>query len=115
VQEIVAGAEGALGAARAYAYDVVGDVWETVCRGSELSRRQRAIFRIALIHVTRVCKEVVTTIFDAAASSAIRRGNPIDLEMRDMFTLCQHRVVEPKTYRPGGKILLGLETNDPFF
>lgn len=115
VQEIVAGAEGALGAARAYAYDVVGDVWETVCRGSELSRRQRAIFRIALIHVTRVCKEVVTTIFDAAASSAIRHGNPIDLQMRDMFTLCQHRVVEPKTYRPGGKILLGLETNDPFF
>lgn len=35
--------------------------------------------------------------------------------MRDMLTLAQHRVVQTKSYRPGGRILLGLETNDPFF
>lgn len=115
VQETVAEAEAALSAARCYAYDVVGDIWETVCRGSELSRRQRAVFRIALIYVTHVCKDVVASIFDAAASSSIRHGNPLDIQMRDMLTLAQHRVVQSKSYRPGGRILLGLETNDPFF
>jgi len=115
VQEIVAEAEAALGAARSYSYDVLGDMWETVSRKGILSQRQRAVFRIALIYVTRVCKDVVTSMFDAGASSAIRRDNPLDRHLRDVLTLCQHRVVQTKTYRPGGKILLGLESNDPFF
>jgi len=115
VQETLAEAEAALSAARCYAYDVVGDIWETVCRRGDLSRRQRAVFRIALIYVTSVCKDVVTSMFDAAASSSIRHGNPLDIQMRDMLTLAQHRVVQSKSYRPGGRILLGLETNDPFF
>lgn len=115
VQETVAEAEAALSAARCYAYDVVEEIWKTVCRGDDLSRRQRAVFRIALIYVTRVCKDVVASIFDAAASSSIRHGHPLDMQMRDMLTLAQHRVVQSKSYRPGGRILLGLETNDPFF
>lgn len=115
VQEIVAEAEAALAAARSYAYNVVGSVWETLCRKGTLSQRQRTHFRLALIYVTRVCKDVVTSMFDAAASAAIHRGNPLDQQLRDILTVCQHRVVQTKTYRPGGKILLGLETNDPFF
>ncbi len=115
VQETVAEAGAALSAARSYAYDVLEDFWETACRGDELSRRQRALFRIALIYVTRVCKDVVASMFDAAASSSIRHGNPLDIQMRDMLTLAQHRVVQSKSYRPGGRILLGLETKDPFF
>jgi alkylation response protein AidB-like acyl-CoA dehydrogenase len=115
VQEMVAEAEAALSAARSYAHEVLEDFWETARRGDELTRRQRAIFRIALVYVTRVCKDVVASMFDAAASSSIRHGNPLDIQMRDMLTLSQHRVVQSKTYKPGGRILLGLETNDPFF
>jgi alkylation response protein AidB-like acyl-CoA dehydrogenase len=115
VQEAVAQAEAALGAARSYVFSVLGDLWETLCRGSTPSPRQRALFRIALIYVHRVAKEVVSSMYDAAATSAIHRSNPLDRQMRDILAVCQHRVVQAKMYRPGGRLLLGLDPNDPLF
>jgi len=35
--------------------------------------------------------------------------------MRDIMTACQHRVVHPRMYRPGGRLLLGLDPDEPFF
>jgi hypothetical protein len=35
--------------------------------------------------------------------------------MRDILTACQHRVVHPKMYRPAGRLLLGLNADEPFF
>ena len=35
--------------------------------------------------------------------------------MRDILTACQHRVVHLKTYRPTGRLLLGLDPEELFF
>jgi hypothetical protein len=68
-----------------------------------------------LIDAHRVAKEVVTTMYDLAATSAIYRSHPLDRLMRDILTACQHGVVHPKMYRPAGRLLLGLESGDPLF
>lgn len=115
VQETVAWAEATLGAARSYAYDVIGDLWQTLCRREKPSPRQRAIYRAMMVYVHRVCKDVVEAMYDTAATSAIFQPNPLDRCMRDILTACQHRVLQAKIYRPAGRLLLGLDPGDPFF
>lgn len=114
--EAVAKAEAALRSARAWAFEVIGDIWETQCRHEQLTNEQRALFRLCLVQVTRVARDVVTQMYDLVATSAIHQNSAIDRLMRDVQVICAHVVVQPKMYRPAGKVLFGLEVkNDPFF
>lgn len=114
--EAVARAEAALGSARAWVFEVIEDIWETLCRGEEISKRQKAMFRLCLVHVSRTARDVVLQMYDLIGSTAIHLSSPIDRLLRDINTVCAHIVVQPKMYRPAGKILFGLDVkNDPFF
>jgi alkylation response protein AidB-like acyl-CoA dehydrogenase len=115
VQEAVAVAEGALEAVRSFVYANLTELWETLNRGEKPSPRLRALYRIMLIDAHRVAKEVITSMYDLAATSAIYRSHPLDRIMRDILTACQHGVVHPKMYRPAGRLLLGLDAGDPLF
>jgi indole-3-acetate monooxygenase len=115
VQEAVAEAEASLGAARSYVYSTSAEIWQTLSQSKALSARQRAAFRMMIIYVHRVAKEVVALMYDTAATSAIFQTHPLDRHMRDILTVCQHRVLQAKMYRPAGRLLLGLDPNDPFF
>jgi hypothetical protein len=68
-----------------------------------------------LVYVHRVAKEVISTMYDTAATSAIFQTHPLDRQMRDILAACQHRVVHAKMYRHAGRLLLGLDPGDPFF
>lgn len=114
--EAVARAEASLRSSRAWAFEVIEDIWDTVCAGDELSKQQRSLFRLCLVDVTRVAREVVLQMYDVVGSSAIRRNSPIDRLLRDINVVCAHVVVQPKMYRPAGKLLFGIDVkNDPFF
>lgn len=115
VQETIAWAEAALGAARSYAYSTLEELWGTLCRDKTPSPRQRATYRLMLVYVHRVAKEVISAMYDTAATSAIFQTHPLDRQMRDILAACQHRVVHAKMYRPAGRLLLGLDPGDPFF
>lgn len=114
VQETVAWAEASLGAARSYAYEVIDELWQTLCRGAKPSPRLRSVYRTMMVYVHRIGKEVVEAMYDTAATSAVFQPNPLDRYMRDILTACQHRVVHAKIYRPAGRLLLGLDPGDPF-
>jgi indole-3-acetate monooxygenase len=87
VQDAVARATGAIGAMRSFAYATIEEIWATLRRGETLSDRERALFR----------------------------SHPIERQMRDVLVACQHLAVQEKTYRPAGRLLLGLDPGDPFF
>jgi alkylation response protein AidB-like acyl-CoA dehydrogenase len=113
--EAVAIAEGSLAAARGFTYSLLEELWNALNGGEELSSRQRALYRIMIVQVHRVAKEVIASMYDLAATSAIYRSSPLDRIMRDILTACQHGVVHPKMYRPAGRMLLGLDAGDPMF
>lgn len=115
VQETIAWAEAHLGAARSYVYGTLEDVWETLCKGDKPSPRQRAQYRMMMTYSHQAAKQVISTLYDTAATSSIFRAGPLDRNMRDIFTACQHRVVHLKMYRPAGRLLLGLDPEEPFF
>jgi alkylation response protein AidB-like acyl-CoA dehydrogenase len=115
VQETVAWAEATLGAARSYVYRTLEDLWETLGRGDRPSPRQRAHYRLMMTYSHQAAKQVVSTLYDTAATSAIFQTSPLDRTMRDILTACQHRVVHLKMYRPAGRLLLGLDPEELFF
>ena len=115
VQETIARAEASVGAARSYVYRTLEELWETLCKGDTPSVRQRAAYRVMMVHSHQIAKEVISTLYDTAATSAIFRTHPLDRQMRDILTACQHRVVHPKMLRPAGRMFLGLDPEEPFF
>jgi alkylation response protein AidB-like acyl-CoA dehydrogenase len=109
VQEAVGRAETLLTAARAYFFDVMGDLWATLLEGRQLSDRQLALFTSAFPHVVGVCVEVVQLVYKAAGGAAVYQKGPLDRCLRDVLTMNQHVVGTLRTYEMAGRRLLGLE------
>jgi indole-3-acetate monooxygenase len=114
-QEIVGWAEAHLGAARAFVYGTIEDVWTTLCQGGEPTERQRVNYRLMITYSHQAAKDLILKLYDLAATSSIFRTNRLERDMRDIMTACQHRVVHLKMYRPAGRRLLGLDPEELFF
>jgi alkylation response protein AidB-like acyl-CoA dehydrogenase len=109
VQEAIGRAETLLAAARAYFFDVMGDLWATLLDGRQPSERQLALFTSAYPHVVGVCVDVVQLVYKAAGGTAVYRKGPLDRCLRDVLTMNQHVVGTLRTYEMAGRRLLGLE------
>jgi alkylation response protein AidB-like acyl-CoA dehydrogenase len=107
LQEDFAAAEGKLRAARAFCYEVWGDVSASLDRGALMSQRQFTLMRLSLAHVTAAVMEIATFAHRAGGGVAIRPGI-LQRCFRDMFTATQHRIVSPLMLRECGRELLGL-------
>ena len=115
VQETIAASEAQFGAARSYVYSTLEDLWATLCAGGKPSPRQRAQYRMSMTYAHQAAKQIISTLYDTAATSSIFRSGRLDRDLRDIMTACQHRVVHLKMYRPAGRLLLGLESEEPLF
>ena len=109
VQEAVGRAETLLSAARAYYFDVMGDLWATLVDGRQPSDKQIALFTTAFPHVVGVCVEVVQLVYKAAGGGAVYQKGPLDRCLRDVLTMNQHVIGTQRTYEMAGRSLLGLE------
>ncbi|HZP44972.1 MAG TPA: acyl-CoA dehydrogenase family protein [Candidatus Binataceae bacterium] len=115
IQETIASCEAQLGAARAYVYATLEDLWATLCDGGKPSPLQRAQYRMMITYSHEAAKRIVQTLYDLAATSSIFRSGRLDRDLRDIMTACQHRVVHLRMYRPAGRLLLGLESEEMMF
>jgi len=109
VQEAVGRAETLLAAARAYFFDVMGDLWATLLDGRQPSEKQLALFTSAHPHVIGVCVDVVQLVYKAAGGAAVYQKGPLDRCLRDVLTMNQHVLATLRTYEMSGRLLLGLE------
>ena len=102
-------AEALLGSARSYYFEVMGDVWETLCAGNPPSSSQRASCRLCMAHLTQACVQAVALMYKAGGGSALYAEHPLDRYFRDIHTLNQHVIMSQKTYQTAGRVFLGLE------
>ena len=86
-----------------------------LCKGDRPSPRQRATYRLMITYSHQTAKEVVSALYDIASSSSIFRGSPLDRDLRDIATACQHYVVHLRMYRPAGRLLLGMDSDEFMF
>lgn len=108
VQDAVGRAAAILGAARAYAFAVIGELWETLEAGRELGPQQWANIQMVHPQVFGMCTEAVELLFKARGGSAVYTGNLLDRCLRDLLTMNQHVMNSLRAYGMSGRLLLGL-------
>jgi indole-3-acetate monooxygenase len=109
VQESVARAETLLGAARAYQFEVVGDLWTTLVEQRQPSPHQQARFITSYTHVVAQCAEAIQLVYKASGGTAVYQTGALDRCLRDILTMNQHLMGSLRTYEMAGRLLLGLE------
>jgi indole-3-acetate monooxygenase len=102
-------AEAALRGARAFVFDAVSEVWETVNAGEVADRRQRALVRLACSHACQEAIRAVELVHQAAGTSANFEDSPIGRARRDVVVVAQQVMVAPQFIEDAGRVLLGLD------
>jgi alkylation response protein AidB-like acyl-CoA dehydrogenase len=113
VQTRLAEAEAIVNAARAYVFDAVGRLWQTLCAGETPSDQQIAQGRLALVHAMHEAVRAVDKVFHAAGTNAIYTRLPLERAFRDVHVAVQHAAGLPVYFESAGKVLLGLRPGDP--
>jgi alkylation response protein AidB-like acyl-CoA dehydrogenase len=102
-------AEALLGSARAYVFDTVGALWDSLCQGDLPTSPQWTAYRLANTHAFHSAKQAVTLVYEALGTTGVFAKSPLDRQLRDVTTMGQHIIAQTKTYANAGRSLLGLE------
>jgi len=109
VQEAVGRADTMLASVRAYYFDAMAELWETLVAGDPPSATQLARFTTAHTHVIGTCVEVVQLAYKTAGGTAAYAKGPFDRCLRDVLTMNQHVAGTLRTYEMAGRLILGME------
>lgn len=108
VQLQLAVAEGELRSARAFAFDVIGNLWDTACAGDPLRLDQRAQLSLAAQHAARAAVTAVDGVFRLAGAGAVYADQPLQRCFRDLHTLDTHTFLSAEARTRYAKHLLGV-------
>jgi len=111
----IARAEAALGAARAFLFETVEAVWETVKAGRTPSPRQLALARAATTQAAEIAADTARTAAVLAGGSAIYDSSAFQRHARDAEALTHHFTVAPHVWEQAGRVLLGRDPGVPAF
>jgi indole-3-acetate monooxygenase len=110
VQERVARAETLVRAARAFLWEAVGTAWATAQAGDPIDRAWLDV-RLATTNAFRSSREAVSTLYEALGTAGVYSSSPLDRHLRDLLTMSQHILVQPRSAVAAGRVLLGLEAD----
>lgn len=115
VQMVVAECETKLLAARAAVFATVEAQWERLVGGQPLTPQERAAAALARYNAFRAARDITSTLFDLVGGDAIYRGRtPLDRQLHDMVTACQHVVGQSRITEWAGQLLMGSEPDTAF-
>jgi alkylation response protein AidB-like acyl-CoA dehydrogenase len=114
-QTAIADAETRLRSARAFVFEAVDDVWQTVLAGNEATKKQRALVQLACSQACVACARAVEIVYAAAGTTPNFAASPLERRMRDVHVVGQHIMVSPALIEPASRVLLGLESGTFFF
>ncbi|MGH3765358.1 MAG: acyl-CoA dehydrogenase family protein [Pseudonocardiaceae bacterium] len=108
VQVQLATTEGVLQSARAFAFDMIGDAWDTACTGDPLSLDQRAQLQLAAHQAVRAAIAAVDGVFRLAGAGALYADQPIQRCFRDLHALDTHTFLSADLVTRYAKHRLGI-------
>lgn len=114
-QWAMAQAERLVGAARAYVFDRVGEMWDQVERGDTPTRADRARLQLACSAAAQDAVTAVEHLHSASGVSANFLTSPLEQLRRDVAVVRQHIMVSPQYQHAVGRVLLGLDSGTFLF
>jgi indole-3-acetate monooxygenase len=115
VQAQVGEADAVLRSGRAFLFDVVGQMWETVVAGDLVTERQRSDLRMAMTHAAQSAARATHMVCVAAGTTSIFASSPLERYARDAEVVTRHNQLQFVNYEAVGRTILGLESNSPLF
>ncbi|MEP7215451.1 MAG: acyl-CoA dehydrogenase family protein [Anaerolineaceae bacterium] len=106
VQAALANAVVLVESARAFVFESLGALWESLVAGRETTTEERVRLRLATTHAHDACARAVQQLYHAAGSASVYVPNVLDRHFRDIHTADQHVIAGGVTYEAGGKALL---------
>lgn len=103
-------AEATLRSARAFLYEQVDAVWESLAQQPSASPGDVNLLRIAACHAARTAAQVAHVAFSLAGTTAIYKDHPLQHQLRDAQVVAQHAFMNEGHFESGGRHLLGLPT-----
>jgi alkylation response protein AidB-like acyl-CoA dehydrogenase len=100
-------AEAKLGAARAYAFEVIGAMWDRARAGQPLSIDDWSAIRLVATYVTEIAAEVISFAYRAGGGGALYASSPLQRYFRDIHAATQHIAATDDAYEFAGRARLG--------
>ncbi len=115
VQAMIGEAEATLGAARAYLYEALQEVWNSAVLGRIIDMPGKMKLQLAATHAAVTCAKVVDLVHEAAGTAGIRDEYRFHRHFRDVHTITQHAFISASRYESGGQFYLGVPIEWPFY
>jgi alkylation response protein AidB-like acyl-CoA dehydrogenase len=111
IQHIIGYSDARLKAARAWLLRLLEETYAAVEKNGELTVDQRIAIRQATTYAIHESREVVTTIYHEAGSTAVFDDQPFERRLRDINSVSQQLQGRRAHFETVGQHLLGLETS----
>jgi alkylation response protein AidB-like acyl-CoA dehydrogenase len=115
VQDKVARARAAVEAARAYVYSSLATAEEILRTEPKLTIEQGIPLALAGSQAIEASIAAVDLVHSCAGTSGIRNEQRFQQYFRDVHTISQHAFASPSRFESVGKLLLGRESDWPFY
>ena len=115
VQQVLAEADAELSAGRAFAVEMLGRVWEFAEQGAPIPREVHARTRLACSHSVAASVRATERVCSLAGTSANATDGPFARRLADVRAVPQHFMVGGHHRLQAGRVMLGLEPEDPLF
>jgi alkylation response protein AidB-like acyl-CoA dehydrogenase len=115
VQDRLARARAAVDAARVYLYGSLGEAEEAVRSQPRLSIEQGIPLALAGSYAVDAAARAVDLVHSCVGTSGIRNAQRFQQYFRDVHTISQHAFASAGRFESAGKLLLGRESDWPFY
>lgn len=102
----IARADVLIRSARKLVWDLTTECFESAKQNEHVDYGLRVQMAQALTYSVRNAKEAVDLVFEQAGTSAVFRGHPLELCLRDVLTAAQHALVSEPAYDTVGQYLI---------
>jgi len=114
-QSAVAQAEARLSSGRAWAFEVVEELWAAALEGRPVSPDLHARVRLSCSYAVESSVRAVELVHSAAGSTVNFRSSPLERQFRDVHVVPQQITVAPHLMDAAGRVLLGLDPGHSTF
>ncbi len=109
----VSEAEALVRSARLFLFDSVQALWTALLATGEVTLQARALARLATSHAVASAVKAVDLMYIAGGASALYASCPLERAFRDVHAITQHIGVHPRVMQSTGRVLFGLDPDNP--